>query len=569
MPRRRLWLMRLIAATMGITSLLIVEVMLRLVGTGRDLSLVIPVPSHAGWYQFNSHFDEPYYGKVDLSGPEPRPFQIPRPEGTIRILVIGGSTVVGFPYPSELAFPRHLQLALQAQCDETTTVEVLNAGLTAMNSSSEVAVVEEGLKAQPDAIVVYTGHNEFYGPGGVASSASWLSPVWFRTIARFRRLYLFQAIHRLTRSRAAPSDLLETLPRDVHIGWNEETFKKGATRFGENLDAMARLAGRAKVPILFVSPVANEHDQPPIENDSGSSNGQPSDWQKQLKLAEREMRWGDLGTAITQLEAARSERDQDPVVRFRLAQAYEQAGQLDDAREQFALALDLDGCRFRAPSSFRTIMAEIAQKHTASGATFFDLHQAICRDSESGVPGRKHFLEHVHFTWDGNRLVGNELAQFLWTNVWLKTWSPERVLNDGDTREQMGVQAEDHLAAFALAMTVYQKLPFRLGVDAEKLGKDLIDDSIATFRRFPPDRQSLFEERTQQEMSNDLLDHLLRAARARKLETLTDVWLKARMIRQPWRCDVASELVEWLRHHDENSEADRVQSQSRRWPCAR
>ena len=565
--RRRRWLRRLAAVAFGIVPFLVVELLLRLLGAGRDLSLIVPIPDAPGWYTLNSRFDEPYFGQVDLSGPEERPFQMPKPRDVRRILVVGGSTVVGFPYPSDLAFPRHMEAALSAQSDGAETIEVLNAGITAMNSSTEVAVVQEGLGADPDAIIVYTGHNEFYGPGGVASSAGRLNPVWYRLAARCRRLYLVQAFRRWTKPRMPPTDLLESLPGDVHIGLESEAFQNGIARFDDNLTEMAKLAARSNVPIVFVSPVANEHDQPPIENLRPDSNASEVGWRSKLQIGERELRSGNLATALEQLESAKVERVTDPSIHFRLAQACEKAGRTEEAIALFATAMDLDGCRFRAPAAFHSTMANVASRYSSKGALFLDLHSAICRDSTNTVPGRKHFLEHVHFTWEGNRFVGGEIAKSIWRDVWLRDWSEERSLDDRLSSDRLAVQDEDHLAASSLVVTIYKKPPFRNGVDADKLAKELIEESIAKFRSLPPDRQKLFEVRTQKEMAEDLLGELIRACRATGNEELLGHWLEARVVRQPWRCKAVDELSRWLRKRGDSSKADRVQAGKKRWPC--
>ncbi len=566
--RGRVWLLRLAAISFGIVPLLILEGGLRLFGIGRDLSLIVPLSQSPGWYQLNPKFDEPFYGQADLSGPEPRPFQLPKPKGTRRILVVGGSTVVGFPYPSELAFPRHMEVALQAQAAEGETIEVLNAGITAMNTSTEVAVVHEGLKANPDVIVVYTGHNEFYGPGGVASSASWLSPRWYRTAAIWRRCYLAQNIRRLTKPRASSRDLIESLPGNLHIEFNGDTFQQGIARFEANLSAMASLAGRAGIPIIFVSPVANEHDQPPIEKLNPNNTSAPAEaWRVKMAAAERELRWGDPLKGLEILEAVRLERDQDPLVAFRLALAYERTEQHPLAIAQFQRAMDLDGCRFRAPSAFRITMEQVALNHAANGADFLDLHTAVCRADLNGVPGRTHFLEHVHFTWEGNRIAGEEIAKRIWQHTWSREWSSSRALDEQSANEQMAVQDEDHLAAHALAMMIYQKLPFRDGVDAADLAKDLIDDSMKIFRRLSAERQTLFEQQTPQDMSEDLLGSLIRASHSAGKEELNEQWLKARVTRQPWNCKAAYELANWLRAHGKSDEADRRQKERAPSPC--
>lgn len=562
--RRRLF--RVGAVLFGLLLVLLVEVLLRCLGIGRDLRLVIPVTNAAGWYQFNPRFDEPFYGQGDLSGPETRPFQIPKPSGTRRILVVGGSTVVGFPYSSELAFPRHLQVILQVQADAGETIEVLNAGITALNTSAEVAVVAEGLKIDPDLIVVYTGHNEFYGPGGMASSAGWLSPGWYRTAAWCNRLYLAQLLRRLASTRQQSNDLIESLPADLHISLEGKTVQNAVSRFEENLSEMASLARGAGVPILFVSPVANEHHQPPIEDLRGVQNPvAESKWREKLRVGERQLLWGDKSKALELLEAARSECEHDPLIRFRLAQAYERVGRSDEAVAQFQLALDLDGCRFRAPSVFRSTMAAVAKRYSTDGALFVDLHAALCQDETIAVPGRKHFLEHVHFTWEGNRLVGDVIARSIWQHVWSRKWSEDRSVDDVMARSRLAVQSEDHLAAYALAMMIYQRPPFRDGADAERLAKELVEDSMFAFSRLTPERQKIFEDLSPGDMTGDLIAVLVDKCRRTKHDELLGKWLRARVTRQPWNLDARNELTDWLRDHGKLEEADQVQQSAADW----
>lgn len=547
--------------------LLLFEGALRLVGMGQDLSLVVPIASAPGWFRLNPLFDQPFYGLVDLSGPEPRPFQLPKPAGTRRILVVGGSTVVGFPYPSELAFPRHVEAALQAQSDNAEVIEVLNAGITAMNSATEVAVVQEGLRVQPDVIIVYTGHNEFYAPGGAASAAGQLSPGWFRSLSYFRRLYLVQALRWLIKPKAPTGDLIESLPGNVHIPLDSQVFQNGIERYRENLTAMALAAKGAGIPIVFVSPVANEHDQPPIEDLRAAAGTGRESWREAFRKGERELAWGDAKKAIELLEQVQAERKNDPLVHFRLAQVYERYERFDDARGLFDQALSQDGCRFRASGEFRSVMSSVAEQHATSGAGFVDLHSALAQASNPAVPGRSHFLEHVHFTWAGNRLVGEVIAKKIWQDVWAREWSEERALDERSSNERLAVLSEDHLAADTLAMMIYQKLPFRDGADAERLAKDLIDESVSLFRRLAPEQQSIFEQRTQQEMAGDLLDALIKAARASQKDELLEKWLRAQVKRQPWNCQATRQLVAWLIEHGEHVEAERVKQAAAKWPC--
>jgi hypothetical protein len=141
---RRKWCFRLLAMSLPLAGLVLIELGLRWASVGMDLGLVESVGdgAPAQTFRFNPWTDQAYYGATDLSGPEPRPFMLPKPEGTFRIVVVGGSTVVGFPYPSDLAFPRFLEILLSQQ-GLNRKFEVLNAGITAINSFSEADLVEQ------------------------------------------------------------------------------------------------------------------------------------------------------------------------------------------------------------------------------------------------------------------------------------------------------------------------------------------------------------------------------------------------------------------------------------------
>jgi len=63
-------------------------------------------------------------------------------------------------------------------------IEIVNTATAAINSYALLDFMDEILEKQPDAILIYAGHNEFYGALGVAST---------ETLGKFRpliKLYL-------------------------------------------------------------------------------------------------------------------------------------------------------------------------------------------------------------------------------------------------------------------------------------------------------------------------------------------------------------------------------------------
>ena len=112
----------------------------------------------------------------------PRPYIEPAPEGALRVLFAGGSTVQGYPHPKRLAAPSYLQEMLGDLFPERQ-IEVFNAGITAASSFAVARAVEDGIAALgADLVVVYTGHNELYGVYGAASLAQGGQAVWMKRV---------------------------------------------------------------------------------------------------------------------------------------------------------------------------------------------------------------------------------------------------------------------------------------------------------------------------------------------------------------------------------------------------
>jgi lysophospholipase L1-like esterase len=524
------------AVACGVLPFLLLEGGLRLFGVGHDLRLVVPASDAPGAFQLNPRFDEAFYGAVDLSGPEARPFQIPKPQGAFRIVVVGGSTVIGFPYAADLAFPRQLEVLLQRSARDGTTFEVLNAGMTALNSSSEVTVVEESLIAQPDLLIVYTGHNEFYGPNGAAAPHH-LEPKWFRRLAHCRRWRLLQLGRRIASpSGAAESspNLIERFAADVHIAETSDVFRNAAKQFRENLEQMVASARRRAIPIVLVAPACNERHQPPIEPGIAARK-QPDEpaWHEKLRQAERALRLDRLDQARELLETIQAESANSAHWHFRWAQVHDRLGNIDVAARHYRRARDLDGGRFRAPSAFTEIVRDVAERHGENGVEFVDVQAALERDDSAGILGRSHFLEHVHFTWDGNASVARALARFLAE----KKRVPVVDAPDFDSIDVAGflnVQPEEHLAARLLAVMVYQTPPFGEGTDASLIAKRMAAEVIAEVDRLPRERRANFDELSTREMSIDPARALLERAKAADRQGEARRWLTILSRRRPW-----------------------------------
>jgi hypothetical protein len=87
-------------------------------------------------------------------------FRAVKREGDFRLFVLGGSTAAGFPWGADVAFTQALGRALQESWPDRR-VEAVNAAAMSYGSHRLRILANELLQYQPDALVIYGGHNEF------------------------------------------------------------------------------------------------------------------------------------------------------------------------------------------------------------------------------------------------------------------------------------------------------------------------------------------------------------------------------------------------------------------------
>ena len=264
--RKRAIAFRLVAVSFPLLMLLAANFVLYLCGVGYDTRVVIP-QLEAGndtTYCLNEYSSMAYYDVRELAGPDPQPFTLPRPQDVYRIIFVGASTVEGFPYYTELAFPRQVEALLKRQLP-ARRIEILNAGVVGINSFALADLVPRLLQAQPNLIVLYAGHNEFYGPGGVGSTAT-IAPALYGAMSHLRRWRLYQWLRKTLRGPESGQPLISALPKDLEIGLDSPQFQAAETYFRKHLISIAGTAQRHHVPILFCSVACNLSSQAPVRS---------------------------------------------------------------------------------------------------------------------------------------------------------------------------------------------------------------------------------------------------------------------------------------------------------------
>ena len=367
--------------------------------------------------------------------PPSEPFATTKPARAFRVFVLGESTTAGFPYPHNGTFSRVLRDVLRDVLP-ADSVEVVNLGIAATNSYAMLDMVDEVLARSPDAVIIYAGHNEYYGALGASSTEGGLggAPYMVRLYLRLQRLRLVMALREgITAAlRAlsggsrhegvgAPASFMETLARDAAIPAGSVAYRRGASQFEDNLTHLLRGLSAARVPAFIASLTSNLRDQTPF---AAAANG-------------------GVGGADSAFDEARRT----------LAR-----GDTTGAHRLFERARDLDVVRFRAPTEFNDIIRRVAM---ATGAVYVPVAERIDAQASVHIPGTDLFLEHVHPNAHGQAIIARVFFEAIRDQRFLGHAARlDRLRSWGEYERRMELTPLDLRVATHTVRTISSRWPF-------------------------------------------------------------------------------------------------------------
>lgn len=268
------WVFSLLALSIPLILFAGLEFGLRWSGYGGDLRLFQKFQGYGGGelYVPNPNFAARYFVNVRLvPTPSRDAFLVEKPKNGLRLFVMGESTTAGYPYGFNGMFSRVVKDALTDVLPEDS-VEVVNIATSAVNSYTIYDQVDEILEHQPDGVLLYLGHNEFYGALGVASSESLGAfPGFVRFYLQLQRLRTFLLLREGIGKLAAmfadgeqSGTLMQRVVREQSIALDSDLYKMGRNQFESNLDVILSTFQKAGVPVFIASVTSNIRDQAPF-----------------------------------------------------------------------------------------------------------------------------------------------------------------------------------------------------------------------------------------------------------------------------------------------------------------
>ncbi|KAA3661977.1 MAG: hypothetical protein DWQ10_03470, partial [Calditrichaeota bacterium] len=382
------------------------EIGLQVGNYGGDLPLFIPASKdYPDYMQMNPDVSKRYFVRQKKSPRAPVDFFLrEKPANGVRIFMMGGSSMAGYPYSFNVTPSKILQRRLQDLFPEKH-IEVINTAMIAINSYTLLDFTDEILAQQPDALLIYAGHNEYYGALGAASTESFGSIRAFvnlslrlRTYKTFLLLrdvmgYLATSLQRMSTGGSVNdpnATLMARMVGEQKIPYGSSLYELGKLQFAGNLRDIIEKAQEKNVPVILSELVSNIRDQKPF-----------------LPLPEE---------------------GEDAQQVFAEARKLEKQGLYEKARERYERAKDLDGLRFRAPEEFNTVIYDLAEAYGLQVAQSKETVADLC---ENALAGECYFLEHLHPNIDGffalsdaflDAVLESKVVADFWVSARVKPW---------------------------------------------------------------------------------------------------------------------------------------------------
>jgi lysophospholipase L1-like esterase len=303
-------------------------------------------------------------------------FDINKKEGSFRVFILGGSSAAGFPYTPNGDFGRYLQKRLEIIYPDRV-IEVVNLAITAINSYTLRDLIPGVIEQHPDLVIIYAGHNEFYGALGagsmesVGSSRSIVNTVVFLNNFKITQLVrnslkFFSSLLTSDDDKTRGGTLMARMAKEQLIPYKSDIYNYGIEQFTGNMRDILEMTKEAGVPVILSTLASNLKDQPPFIS----------------------VREGNYPPA-------------EEI--FKEAEKFFAEGKFEEAESLYVYAKDLDALRFRASEEINRIIIKMSKEFNYPLA---DIAAVFNNESPAGIVGNNLMTDHLHPDLAGYQLMG-------------------------------------------------------------------------------------------------------------------------------------------------------------------
>ncbi|OGW80631.1 MAG: hypothetical protein A3G33_09870 [Omnitrophica bacterium RIFCSPLOWO2_12_FULL_44_17] len=396
-------------------------------------------------------------------------------KGEMRVFAYGESTLVGAPYDEVSGPIRWLEKYLKEFLPDQD-VRIVNFARMGRGSNFTYQTFRDTLAYQPDIAIFYMGHNEFLQDerkDEIPFEDSNTAYLFRSTVQQSRfisavyREFVKRKIKRKEKKKLQDRMGRETI--ENQIGDRRATrallhtdlfYRENLDFFRGNLSKIMKLAEKRKRPVIFMKPVSNIKDFPPIESAhmKNLSSEALSSWNILFKQGEKAEASGDDIGALQFYEVARKIDPTYAELSFRLAKIYLRNGELRDARQYFEEARDNDTIMVRANKDILGVYNDLRKTHRF---VYLDTEKVLVSESLAGILGDPVIVDNVHFSIKGHSLTGRALAEEIAAEGWIvprSEWKFENEKSFSEISNELGVNNEILISAYLKIIDYYGSL---------------------------------------------------------------------------------------------------------------
>jgi hypothetical protein len=304
-------------------------------------------------------------------------FPVEKTDRTFRILIVGGSFMLGSPYvhqqqapPTQYGIPDWVRAELKLRYP-TMNFEVINAAAGAQNSTRVKHIVRQMMEVQPDLVVVATGNNE----GAVASS---------RVNEMLHQWIVYRALKKGVLPKIKPGDRPYYTPQLLSLGDQMELYENNLRQIIQTVQAGGAPLVLCTLPInlkfvpearVFAKVIPDPSKDPDLlAGNALCENG---------RYAEAMERFAATSNQVFAV--------------FSMGRCFERQGNFKEAKEAYQIYAEQMPTN-RALPSFNTFIRSMGKQ---KGVQVADLELRLEAISENEIADPKWFYDNCHMTWQG------------------------------------------------------------------------------------------------------------------------------------------------------------------------
>jgi tetratricopeptide (TPR) repeat protein len=440
-----------------------IELALRIAHYGNNLDLFIESPQNSDYLIFNPDASKRYFTDQEFATTGyAEPFKKEKDTNTIRIFVLGESTTIGYPYFHNGSFHRWLLYRLM-HTYPNKNFDIINLSLTAVNSYTVLDIAKEVVNYQPDAVLIYVGHNEFYGALGAASTQRINgSPFIINLILGLRELKLTQLITNLYESLHANNakygeDRMQLMAAKQQIPYQSALYRSGVHQYKTNMNAVFSVFDKHHIPVFVSNLVSDEKDLKPFvsfDPTGPKASGFKTNYLNGINAFNSK----HFAIAGKYLRVADQQYNNSALCNYYLGQVCFTEGDFDQAKTYFQKAKDLDGLRFRAPEEFNTIITQLCQQYP--NVSLVNTKYPFESFSDHHIIGDNLIMDHVHPNLKGYAIMSDAFYNALRKAKILPVGDPSNEMSFQQLLKNMPVCSVDSIAGADRIFNLKARWPY-------------------------------------------------------------------------------------------------------------